>query len=341
MFECFKNNSIFDTTKNNLVMNTCVNNGQSAAKPLSVKTYEKGSTTIPWEGSTLNKVETAHIKHYSLTDKLSNESGVYAIYCKSNNKLYIGSAVNFHARLKRHLYHLRNDKHHSIKLQRAFNKYEIENFIFIILENVDKSELLDKESYWINHLNSYKNGFNCTDVCKKPKNFKLTSKQIQKRIQKSSKPVVCLTIDGEYICTYPSVSKAAMSIGEQSTNISACCKGKLNYVKDFIFVYESEYRLGNDYSYKPKPKVFSETHRLNISKAVKGLPKNKKQIELLVKRSSKPVNKLDLEGNILKQYSSIKECCNNNQLCDKTLKKHIVSQTLLGGFRYKFNEDIV
>jgi len=339
MLDSLKNNSIFVINKNNLVMLDYDNHGQSAAKSLL---NEKGSTTISRKESTLlNKVEKAHIKFYSLTDKLSNDSGIYGIYCRVNDKIYIGSAINFHARLIRHIYYLKNNKHHSTKLQRAFNKYGIDSFKFLVLEITDKSLLLEKESYWINYLDSYKNGFNCTDVCKNPKRFKLKSEQIQKRTEKSSKTVICLDIEGKFICKYSSLSKAARAINDQTTNISSCCKGKLNYVKDFIFVYASEYDEFKDYKYTPKPKVFTELHKKNISDAVKGKPKSKNQIDLLIKRSSKSVVKLDLERNVVKIYSSLKECCNDDQLYIKTLKKSISSKTPLVGFIYEFNENIV
>ena len=87
--------------------------------------------------------------------------------------------------------------------------------------------------------------------------------------------------------------------------------------------------------------MFSESHRKNISNAVSGKPKSKNQIDLLRKRSSKSVVKLDLEGNVVKIYSSMKECCYDNQLYIKTLKNSISSKTSLGGFIYTFNEDIV
>ena len=77
MFDGFKKNSMFVTSKSNQVMNN--NNGQSATKSLSITMYEKGSTTIPRKGSTLfNRVEMAHFKFYSL----------YKGYC-INTKLYM------------------------------------------------------------------------------------------------------------------------------------------------------------------------------------------------------------------------------------------------------------
>lgn len=337
----FKNNSIFVMNKYNLVMDTYDMHGQSAAKPLSSFEYVEGSTTISRKESTLAKVEKAHIKLYSLTEKLPKIPGIYGIYCLISDKIYVGSAINLHARYIRHKYYLKKGTHHSLKLQRAYNKYGVENFKMILLESSDTEELLDKELKWITKFNSYHEGFNCTDVCKKPKDFKLSSVQVDKRVQQSSKPVVCLDLEGTYLTEYASLSKAAIAINDQSTNISSCCRGKLNYVKDFIFVYKNEYNPLKDYSYKPVKRVFSKEHKEKISQSNKGKKQTKQQIRALISRSSKPVNKFDDMGKLVTTFSSLKECSLQNQLYIKTLKKHIVSKTPLGGFLYKFNEDIV
>jgi group I intron endonuclease len=69
--------------------------------------------------------------------------GIYKIVNKLNDKFYLGSTSNFHKRKLRHFNELRKNKHHSIYLQRAFNKYGEENFEFIeieICENIKERE---------------------------------------------------------------------------------------------------------------------------------------------------------------------------------------------------------
>lgn len=316
------------------------NNGQSAAKSLSLQKYEKGSTTISWKESTLNRVETAHVDVYTFNDKLPQFSGIYGIYCITNNKIYIGSAINIHARYVRHKYYLSTSNHHSTKLQRAFNKYGIDVFRIIVIEKCTSEQLLEKELSWINKLDSYENGFNATLVCRKPNSFKLKQSQIEKRSEKSSKPVICLDIQGNYLTEYKSVSEAAIAVNDQSTNISACCKKRLNYIKDCIFVYKSEYNPDLNYAYTPSKRIFSEEHKQKISKGLKGLPKTQLQLSILKARCEKPVIKLK-DNVIIQQYSSMKECCKDNKLQMKPLKNHIISKTPLKGFIYTLNEDIV
>lgn len=82
--------------------------------------------------------------------------GVYKIKNKINGKVYIGSSRNIYKRWKEHIRHLQHKKHHSIYLQRSWDKYGSENFIFSILERVCSNDiLLDKEQFWIDNFLSF------------------------------------------------------------------------------------------------------------------------------------------------------------------------------------------
>ena len=59
-------------------------------------------------------------------------SGVYQIRNTVNGKVYIGSAKHFNKRKSQHFHYLKTNKHHSQKLQRSYNKYGIQNFVFEI-----------------------------------------------------------------------------------------------------------------------------------------------------------------------------------------------------------------
>jgi hypothetical protein len=49
-----------------------------------------------------------------------------------------------------------------LALYQAFNKYGIENFNFEEIEEIENSLLDEREKYWINYFDSYKNGYNST-----------------------------------------------------------------------------------------------------------------------------------------------------------------------------------
>ena len=82
-------------------------------------------------------------------------SGIYAIRNTVNNKHYVGSAVYLTQRFCDHKKRLRARKHHSIKLQRAWNKHGEESFSFEVLQLVqEKKELIATEQEWIDRLNA-------------------------------------------------------------------------------------------------------------------------------------------------------------------------------------------
>lgn len=76
-------------------------------------------------------------------------SGIYIIYNKFNSKMYIGSSIHVHRRLKEHINNLKNNKHANIHLQHAYNKYK--DFIdFELLDECPIESLAYMEQYWFN-----------------------------------------------------------------------------------------------------------------------------------------------------------------------------------------------
>ncbi len=85
------------------------------------------------------------------------KSGIYIIINNINNYCYIGSAVNIKRRWSLHRFDLFNGKHHSNKLQHAYNKYKEENFKYEVLLYCDKRDLIFFEQRAIN---AYKPEYN-------------------------------------------------------------------------------------------------------------------------------------------------------------------------------------
>lgn len=83
------------------------------------------------------------------------KSGIYRITNKANGKIYIGSAVNFSQRWGMHLHQLRKGSHHSVLLQRAFNKYGEESFLFEKILLCEKSELIFYEQIKLDEYKPY------------------------------------------------------------------------------------------------------------------------------------------------------------------------------------------
>ena len=83
------------------------------------------------------------------------KSGIYRIEL-GNGNYYIGSSVNVSKRKREHLSYLRIEKHCNKRVQRAWNKYQI--FDFVILELCDESELIKKEQVLLDlHFRDAKN----------------------------------------------------------------------------------------------------------------------------------------------------------------------------------------
>ena len=79
--------------------------------------------------------------------------GVYLIENKVTGKRYVGSTtINLQQRWNDHKSGLRNNKHANIHLQRTWNKYGEESFVFSIIEqctNVLEREKLGDDVFYI------------------------------------------------------------------------------------------------------------------------------------------------------------------------------------------------
>lgn len=77
---------------------------------------------------------------------------IYKITNDVNGKFYVGSTINPQERMTHHFAALRNGVHHSIHLQRAFNKYGEEHFHFEIVEVCEADKRLEREQCYLNTL---------------------------------------------------------------------------------------------------------------------------------------------------------------------------------------------
>lgn len=179
---------------------------------------------------------------------IKNKSGIYQIRNLVNNKIYIGSAEEFYRRKNyEHFYSLKRNKHVNRKLQRAYNKYGEQNFIFEIIEFVeDESKLLEHEQYWMDRFNVVKNGYNIEPIAG--------------RVTPQSRAVICL----ETNIVYKNSTEAGKYINTHRINISDCCKGERKTAKKLHFMYYDEYlhTSQEDIYYKIKQKRINKTTKI-------------------------------------------------------------------------------
>ena len=211
---------------------------------------------------------------------LKNKSGIYQIRNLVNGKIYIGSAEEFYRRKNyEHFYLLKRNKHVNRKLQRAYNKYGKQNFIFEIIEFVeDKNKLLEHEQYWMDRYNVVKNGYNIqpkagkiciTDEIRKKMSGKtpwnkgktgiytketlLRMKTNRKSIKGennyfygktgasayNAKPVICL----ETMCKYSTIREASKATGINENSIAGCMnKHKTNITNGVHWMSLEDYK---------------------------------------------------------------------------------------------------
>jgi len=110
---------------------------------------------------------------------------IYGIYCKGNDKLYIGSSETVYHRLAIHKSLLRGKTHFNIYLQRAYNKYGEDSFQFTAIEEVEYiDKILEREQWYIDSLNTLiPNGFNIAKDTKAPMRGRKHSKETKERLK--------------------------------------------------------------------------------------------------------------------------------------------------------------
>lgn len=90
--------------------------------------------------------------------------GIYRIFNLNNGKCYIGKSKNIERRWHFHYLALKSNCHHSIKLQRAWNKHGEKAFEWQIIREVSKDLLMVQEAFYIASQNSIANGYNVLQV---------------------------------------------------------------------------------------------------------------------------------------------------------------------------------
>lgn len=94
-------------------------------------------------------------------------SGIYQIRNPLNDKVYIGSSIDMVRREKRHFDELLRKCHVNPKLQAAYNKYGIENFVFELVEECPIPDLLIREQHYLDQLD-FESNYNIALVAGSP-----------------------------------------------------------------------------------------------------------------------------------------------------------------------------
>lgn len=85
---------------------------------------------------------------------LETQAGVYAIWCRARDAVYVGSSVQLQRRINGHFRYLQQGTHETVKLQALFNEVGLDGLEVEILEHFDEGteqydhELLEAEDRW-------------------------------------------------------------------------------------------------------------------------------------------------------------------------------------------------
>lgn len=232
------------------------------------------------------------VNQYKLKSIFGLNCGVYCFKNKINNKYYIGSSSNLRNRKSAHLNDLKNNKHHSIKFQRAYNYHGADSFEYQVLECCEVKMLQQAETEWLIFFNAYNNGYNSTDEVGAPWRGKKQPEEIKKR-QKCT-PVKMIDPEGNVVKDY------SVSNFSKKYNVAAWC------ILDVL--------KGKSYQHKGWRKYTRELVRVKFDS-------KKYYQELGMKKKTCQAYKIiDPNGKVIKGKNITRLCKKNNLDCGATLK---------------------
>lgn len=235
--------------------------------------------------------------------------GIYKITCLINNKVYIGQSIDIKRRWKEHQYRLNSNTHENLHLQNTWNTYGKDNFNFEVLEECNKKDLNDKETFYINQYQShdYKYGYNKTIGGKSFIYYKTDCNKIisiQDSLNLKKKMILQFDLNGNLIKEWESVNSIFKENQNWSqTPLRRCLrmeKGFYTYKKCFWFYKEgyTQEKLLNLMRLKQE----SENQKTAINCTVYS-----KFLTKLNKDRGIRVNQYDREWNLIKTWESICE----------------------------------
>ena len=251
------------------------------------------------------------------TKGVKNVYYIYSFRNKINGKSYIGSTNNLENRKRQHYANSINDNSdkYYYPLYCAFRKYGIDNFEFLVLEEVeDKDLLLERESYLIQSKETLSpKGYNQTLETFSPmRDSDISDKVAKTKREKYGKEVVEINKKGEIVSRWKSIVECAEQTGLDRFKISAVCNGSRHTTGGRIFRF-----IEND--------IINEVKYNNTTS------------ETRVTKSSRKIAKFSLEGAKLEEYPSVQIAANENA-CDASGISKVCGgkRKTCGGFIWKY-----
>lgn len=273
----------------------------------------------------------------------TQEAGIYKIINIINNKEYIGSSCNLQKRKNNHFLLLRKNKHHSKKLQNAYNKYGVDNFVFEILEICDKEQCIEREQYYIDLYEVYKKGYNMANIAGRPSHSN-SKESIQKGIQTRIK-------NNSFVLTKEHKENISKSLKNSQPFRENHLKGR-EKVKRIIYQYDEKGNFLNTFKGLEDASLKTNIYKGLIAKVLSKRQThthgflfsyfdNFKQAffkKEKVKSKVKYVDMYDLENNFIKRFNSSKEYGLEYNYKSDQISRYIKKGSTFKGYKLFYGE---
>ena len=296
--------------------------------------------------------------------------GIYKIANKIDGKVYVGQSSQIEKRWKKHIETLNKNKHDNQYLQNAWNKYGKDNFIFeVIQEGKDRDELNYWETYWCDYYrpNVYNLQYtgNAHNMSEETRNkISIANKgQIPfykgKHLTEEHKRKIGISGKGKHGHNkgkhLSQEAKDKISKANKGRKLSEEQKKKIGDVARKTWTgrhhkKESKIKASiNNIGKHNKGVPLTQEHRNKISIANKGKnlgEKNgmwhKRPSQKLIDKCSKAVLQLDLDGNVINEFYSIKEASRQLKIGETAIGgvcNHKIHYNTAGGYKFVFKEE--
>lgn len=194
------------------------------------------------------------------------KTGIYKIVNLITEKVYVGSAVDIDKRWYNHK-SLLNRGLHSNKLQRTHDKYGLDSFTFEVIEECAKEVLIEREQYWIDHFDSYNNGYNSRPIAESVLGLKFPDRKRVKLSDEHKKNI------GDGIRNSESF-KLSIKSEDRNKKISEALKGKKLNDEHRKKLSESHIGLQSGENHPMWGRKHSEESKKKMSDSLKGKKQN-------------------------------------------------------------------